>query len=156
MSNSPIGAPAAGRSRSLLYDHGRNCSCTDGLLSTGYIEAILNGGCWRFDDISILDVIPYCTAVFLHKVDEAHERHANLTPMLALANELDLDAFAATKECHLHGVVDVAQAVELFNSRHDDSLRTSAMIVRCTDAHGKLHHFAFVWTRASRLPGDTD
>jgi hypothetical protein len=69
-------------------------------------------------------------------------------PLLAVAKALDLHEFASTKHCALHGVVDVARAIELLKGPHSDSSPTSATIVGCSDAHGNPHHFALVWSRA--------
>jgi hypothetical protein len=138
----------------LFWEHGSHASCVDGLLSTGYVEAVLNraivrvdGSC-RFDKLSILDVFPYCTSVFAHYVDEARARYAADAPLLAVAKALDLHEFASTKHCALHGVVDVARAIELLKGPHSDSSPTSATIVGCSDAHGNPHHFVLVWSRA--------
>lgn len=139
---------------SLLWEHGRHGSDIDGRLSTGYIEAALNRASvrsdrsCRFNDLTILDVFPYCTSVFAHYVDAAQERYATDTPLLALAKALDLDAFAASKHCMLHGIVDITRAIELLKDQYSDSSPTSAAIVHCKDAHGKPHHFALIWTRA--------
>ena len=96
----------------LLWEHGSMCACADGFLSIGYIEAVLNlsrvraDGSSHFGIISILDIFPYCTPAFAHYVDEARKEHAPDEPLLALAKALDLDSFAESKNCELHGVVE--------------------------------------------------
>jgi hypothetical protein len=55
-----------------------------------------------------------------------------------------------TKHCTLHGVVDVARAIELLKGPCSDSSPNSATIVGCLYAYGNPHHFALVWSRARR------
>lgn len=132
----------------LFWEHGRDSSCEDGLLSTGYIEAALNlahvradGSC-VFDNLSILDVFPYCTPLFAQKVEDARKRYADDEPLLAIEKELNLREFAASKNCTLHGIVKLEDAIELLADVRSTSSPTAAMVVHCADAHGKPHHFA--------------
>ena len=81
-------------------------------------------------------------------MDEASKEHAPDEPLLALAKALDLDAFAESKNCELHGVVDVARTITLLKDRRSNSSRMSAAIVRGENAQDQPHHFALVWTRA--------
>ena len=147
--------------RPLLWEHGRHSTCADGLLSTGYIQAILHrahlreDGSANFGNLSILDTFPYCTPLFAHKVHDARVLHALDTPLLALEKALELNELAASKNCELLGIVELAHAVQLLDATRSHAAGTSrshaagtsAAIVRCADAHGNPHHVTVVWTR---------
>ena len=140
----------------LIWAHGRHSVCAEGLLCTGYTQAALRSlradydGRHGFDDLSLLDVFPCCTGVFVHKVEEARAHYPADPPLAALTKELNLEAYARAKGCHLHGIVSVDQLITLIScsaARAAGSLRAHAAIVCCGTA--QPHHFAVIWTTAA-------
>ena len=101
----------------------------------------------RFVDLSLLDMFPYCTGVFVHKVEEARAHNPADPPLDALVKELELEAYAHAKGCRLHGIVTVEEVLELIeagSARAASQPRTHAATVRCATA--QPHHFAVIWT----------
>ncbi len=140
----------------LIGAHGKHCICTEGLLCTGYTQAALRSmlldydNQFRFHDLSLLDVFPCCTGVFVHKVEEARAHNPADPPLRALVKELNLEADAHKKGCRLHGIMTVDRLVNLIRCRGAISAsnqRTHAAIVRCDTA--QPHHFAVIWSSGS-------